>query len=1691
MYSTNILLNLISTIFKTINSSVDDTRKTLALFNKDWNTYKTNWQKGFASNGFAGGVKSVFQSTKSVVSPEQIQMLRTWNNAVKHGCTNQETFNKIIANADHNTKMYFAGLNKGKGTLDGLKKAQNATKASTIGLTIAQTALNMAISMGLMAAIFLAIKGFDKMINHAKRASEAADEAFEETSSKVQEQQEELKTLDELISKYKELKKDGTLDIEGRKEVKELQNDIADLVGTQARNLDLVNGKLDDEIKKLDEISAKEAKTAYETATANYNNSQRTKKNATGDDSLFFFDGFAYTGKREKDAENILKEYGFGNNVRSGGFFGTTLTVRDDFDNDMNMLEGAQEKADYLQSMIDVLEQNGQRATELYSGLISQRDKYLNYIDNQQGAANTLVSSWITYSQYSNEELSKITVDSVESFETYRQKMIEAAKNDESVGKLLSDGTLSEKDLEVAVNDFMATSIEFSDWYKQWIGDVQGSTFDNKTTASLSELKSASDSISSLSSAFKELSDDGYITTETISKIQEETKLSGDEWETYKQKLLTAKKGSAEFSQVLSDLTYKILDAKFKKNGLVDATEEEIAAVLRENGVVNASAVAHEYATRNINSEGKAKAENAIQTAIESGEIGTLIKNLSSQATACGVSEYAFRQLTAQIIITSGTKLSVEQQIGALQQLGYAADVARSKISSVYSMKASNGILERGVAKTAYKDGYIYYYDSHGGVISRENIMPDMPDIPNITIPNYSGATKDSGGDSKSSPKEPTAKNYDEDTSYFSEVDAWIDEGKRQVENLEEERDGLNRQLENALESGNKDQAEIIRRKLAENAKAQKDALHTQNIGLRSMQNDLLYSLYQYAPELAGKAWDEISEVDLAHISRWFEGAVDAAERGVVDAENKKDRDVYNYEVANPKNDEGKTAVEKAGDEAVKAAKMAVSSAERRLNQVNGIIDDLKALDGAISDNSSSWWENDDEIKSNWESIIDNQDEYSNNWIENQKAYNKLSEEEELAAYSRMINNNKEFQNQILADTTLSEEAKLALLKKTNDIIVDLEQKSYQLSRDARWENSNDWIAERNRLGDWHLFNDSEVDAWKRVLGWLRTDYPNELDLIKEAEENLYNARRDQMDKELGDIDEYINARNTYNDWEDWADSEIQAIRRKMDIVEDYYKQGIISLEEYNDKARELEQSLYTTGKNAVVNAIEKMISDYEKIKNDEKEAIQELLEKEEDDADARRKSLEFDSSQANARHTLLKSYYDVINAIAEAQREITKELNASLKMYEYLDESSRKLLFNQEDYNALSKELADIEAEANELQRQYNEDILGASKENIAEITSQYQMQYETLMKSYEIAKADLEVAKKKQKLNNVLNERNVRMFINGQWQWVANTQDVINAQEELAEAEIEREQRETTLKQTESLNKLIEEQDKITTQINFLESDLEKIREMYNDQQEEIDNELDAIREKWSEMQDVLNGEQASLAEVLKDIKDVDAITLKDILNSTSEDLAEWVEALKESLKRDAKSSGSSSGGGSSGGGSYSGGRVLQVGADGNAPAGAKVGDTIKTSDGNYKIVAPGTKGANYNPASGHWSVKVYATGTRYTSPGNALMGEEGAEMFIKSNGHLVPINQPTFGNVGAGGIVFNQDQMDFARKIWDWSNIGEVGQYNLVNRSASQSIEKTIDNRIIINGMTVDTGSANGQALVDALKRYVGNH
>lgn len=673
------------------------------------------------------------------------------------------------------------------------------------------------------------------------------------------------------------------------------------------------------------------------------------------------------------------------------------------------------------------------------------------------------------------------------------------------------------------------------------------------------------------------------------------------------------------------------------------------------------------------------------------------------------------------------------------------------------------------------------------------------------------------------------------DDNYYSTVDAWLSENEKEINKLTEERESLNRQFENALDAGNKEQAEILRAKLIENAKKQKEILHNQNEAHRITKGDLLTALYGIAPELSGKSWEEISDVALTQI------------------ENRLNNDV-----------------EMAGDDDNKKNK-----AKLTLNTFKGIIDDIKAVDSAIKENSEAWWNNDEEISGYWKSQIDLQESYSREWIDNEKAFGRLREREELAAYERIINNNKEFQKQILAEEGLSAEAKLALIKETNDLIVN-------------------------------------------------------------AEKDAYDVRK-----------------------------------------------GLLS------------------------------------------------------------KATDFGNTYLESQKTLLQAHFDVENSIAEARHEINKELKTSMTMYEYLNEETRQLLFNQEDYNKLNKELNRIENESLRIQSAYEEKLRGATLETVESITSEYQMQYETLMKSYEIAKADLEIAKKKQKLNNVLNERNVRMFINGSWQWVANTEDVINAKSELADAVYAKQVEQAGLTQQESINNLTKQQDELGVVIKKFENGVIDL------------------------------GEAIYLAE------------------QAIGDMPSALASIFNNAKTTSSSSNNVVRGGNSGGGlnsSYVSWAKSQM---------ATNSANWHTADENGKKALEAANqalgaaiGSDYDKASGTWK-HAYASGSKNTQSGLALMGENGFEAYINSNGRLIPINQPTIGNISNGGVVFNTDQMKNLRTLWDMSSLNLGGRSNLIGNSQPQQIDQSQDNRIIINGMTVDSGSADGQSLIDALKRYVGNH
>lgn len=129
-------------------------------------------------------------------------------------------------------------------------------------------------------------------INAIRNAQEKAKQAAEENEQKVNDvasaANDQREQLNDLIAQYSKLASAGDFDSSSREQARSIQDQITELVGSQANNLDLVNGKLDDEVSKLKNISAEQAKqnanalqTNVESATNKYKQGALTEGTGT------------------------------------------------------------------------------------------------------------------------------------------------------------------------------------------------------------------------------------------------------------------------------------------------------------------------------------------------------------------------------------------------------------------------------------------------------------------------------------------------------------------------------------------------------------------------------------------------------------------------------------------------------------------------------------------------------------------------------------------------------------------------------------------------------------------------------------------------------------------------------------------------------------------------------------------------------------------------------------------------------------------------------------------------------------------------------------------------------------------------------------------------------------------------------------------------------------------------------------------------------------------------------------------------------------------------------------------------------------------------------------------------------------------------------------------------------------------
>lgn len=426
-------------------------------------------------------------------------------------------------------------------------------------------------------------------------------------------------------------------------------------------------------------------------------------------------------------------------------------------------------------------------------------------------------------------------------------------------------------------------------------------------------------------------------------------------------------------------------------------------------------------------------------------------------------------------------------------------------------------------------------------------------------------------------------------------------------------------------------------------------------------------------------------------------------------------------------------------------------------------------------------------------------------------------------------------------------------------------------------ENTSKWLETQNKLLDnqskkvGSLQNaQASIDAQRKKLikqnsnynveSWFDSEGNDTLaygDLINSFEYKKEAIERDTAAKMRAvynrvsgskDKDTIKDAKDEIKRIEEEADIKIKALDKEQEKVEKIHD----SVGELNDAWKDNQE--------AIRDALKEL---HDLVKSMRDELLDDITEQLEKAVDRTNKSLEKSVTRMEQLVTIQEKSNDILNETIDTQQELDSELQASLDSFEYLDEQMRELMFNEDDYKVLSETLTGIQEDVASIWEDHYKQIDELTDDTMYKaeyITAETERQLDMKMREYELAKAELDVAKARTNLQNVKNERNVRMFVGGQWIWTADPNAVKDAQQQLADAEREKTRIEREAEQQRLLDKMNKMIDSDNLQIDENNELLERIQEAIEEQTTEVKSIEDALANASGQdlpaLNDVLQG-------------------------------------------------------------------------------------------------------------------------------------------------------------------------------------------------------------------------------------------
>lgn len=228
---------------------------------------------------------------------------------------------------------------------------------------------NMLTTFAITAAINLAVQAITYLIERQENLRQAALEA----GSALDEQTSSINSYKEQISTLRESLDAGNLSeneaYDARKQLISIQDELVDKYGSEAAGIDLVNGKLDEQIAKLDGIADRKAKTFLASNSESINTAQ---KKMTED--LYLQPGGMYEVGEAQAAklQEIVSKYadqGLTMRMSGAGMFDKSGSRRIEFNISANATDAEQTLSDFMNDIAEVEDQTHFLSSDLYENL--------------------------------------------------------------------------------------------------------------------------------------------------------------------------------------------------------------------------------------------------------------------------------------------------------------------------------------------------------------------------------------------------------------------------------------------------------------------------------------------------------------------------------------------------------------------------------------------------------------------------------------------------------------------------------------------------------------------------------------------------------------------------------------------------------------------------------------------------------------------------------------------------------------------------------------------------------------------------------------------------------------------------------------------------------------------------------------------------------------------------------------------------------------------------------------------------------------------------------------------------------------------------------------------------------------------------------------------------------------------------